>query len=106
MAKYKIWEHDYRTFQFTLKEGGAYVDITNKDCYFTCKTAITDTASIFDVEGTVTVASEGTFQAVLSSAETAVCCRNAICQVTTIDGDDNRTVYGEFFIDILPKVKN
>lgn len=106
MAKYKIWQKDNRAFQFTLKEGGSYVPLTNKSGYFTGKTSINASSSLFDVQGNTTVASEGTFQVTLGSAETATACRNAICQVTAIDNDGKRTVYGEFYLDILPKVKN
>jgi hypothetical protein len=105
MAKYKVWQKDNRTFQFTLKEGGAYVNIFNKDCFFTGKENVDAASSIFDIAGNITIASEGTFQATLSSTETATCYRNMLCQVTTIDGDNDRTVYGEFYLDILPRVK-
>jgi hypothetical protein len=105
MTKCKIWQNDNRTFQFTLKEGGSYVNITNRDCFLTCKESLDAVATIFDVEGTIVVASEGTFQVEVNSPETAVPYNNAICQVTTINADGDRVVYGEFYLDILPKAK-
>jgi hypothetical protein len=105
LTKIQIWQNDKRSFQFTLKERGAFVDIANRDCYLTCKTDIDSSSSLFDAEGTVTVASEGTFQVTINSPETGTCAENAICQVTTIDGDGNRVVYGEFYMDIKKKAK-
>ena len=106
MAKYKVYVKDTRTFQFTLKEGGAYADLTNKTPWLTCKENHSSTSSIFSNSGTVTVASEGTCQIALSSSDTATAYENTVCQVTVVDGDDNRVVYGEFRLDIHPSCKS
>ena len=105
MAKFTVYVKDSRTFQFVLKEGGAYVDGTNKIPWLTCKENHDAAASIFSKSGSWSIASEGTCQIALSSVETATSYDNTVCQVTVVDASNNRVVYGEFRLDIHPSCK-
>ncbi len=104
MADVIIYKKDQRSFNFIIKDGGDYHDLTDASVYLTGRTSVEATASIFDVLGDVTTASEGACQVTLTAEHTATAYDNVVCDVTVVESGV-RTVYKRFYLDILNSVK-